>query len=63
MYQLELLPARTRCGYCDRELAAQGDGTYACPRCSPLLADVRTVEEWAAFQRAARREVVPCPQG
>lgn len=48
------------CGYCNRELVKRGD-RFECARCAPLLAEVKTVEEWTAFQRWAwktRRRVL-----
>jgi Zn finger protein HypA/HybF involved in hydrogenase expression len=53
--QLALVQAGARCGYCDRELTKQPAGDYACPRCRPLLAEVRTIEGFAQFQRDAAR--------
>lgn len=57
MTQLALLhsPPRTLCGYCLGPLAEQADGTWQCERCQPELAAIRTVDEWAAFQRRVRR--------
>lgn len=49
------------CGYCDGPCLLTSEGYYECPRCAPLLAEVRTAEEWAAFQREARRQ--PCAPG
>lgn len=50
--QLELVPVRTRCGYCAQELTPNGDGTYSCARCAPALAAIRTLDEWGAFIRS-----------
>lgn len=47
--QLELLPRRTRCGYCGRELEVQPGGHWQCSTCAPKLALIRTVDEWEDF--------------
>jgi hypothetical protein len=49
--QLELIAAKTRCGYCGHELTEQPGGTFACARCAPALAAIRTLDEWSAFIR------------
>lgn len=53
-----LFKAGAKCGYCMTDLTEAGtrDGrmTYACARCGPDLATVRTFEDYKAFQRAAR---------
>ena len=55
--QTVLFPASGRCGYCGCELIEQPEiqPGWSCPRCAPLLTQVMTVEQWAAFQWAARR--------
>ncbi len=51
--QLSLLETepRTLCGYCLRPLVLQPAGDWACDHCRSALAQIRTVEEFAAFQR------------
>ena len=49
------LEGATRCGYCSRRLVLQPAGDWACARCRPLLAQVRTVQDWARFQREVKR--------
>lgn len=52
--QLEQLPCRTRCGYCDRELDLQPGGHWQCSACAPQLALIRTEAEWVAFIARSR---------